>query len=505
MICAICGQKSGKLTRHIKQHNITPIEYYNKYLKLDSEGACAVCGNPTKFINISRGYNKYCCPACSNRDPKLKEQRFSKARKTCLEKYGVDTPAKSSIVREKMKQTCLEKYGVEYATQADVMKKHSQETFLEKYGVTSPQQVKEIREKTEKTTKERYGGLGLGSKEIKNKAQQTCLERYGAANPFSAEEIKKNIEQTNLERYGVPYFCMTDTCRNLAVFSDSSCNKAFTRILEENDIDYSREFPIDRKSFDFKVGNNLIEINPTATHNSTWGWRGNKEYGLDKYYHRDKNILAKNNGYRCICIWDWDDIDKIVSLLKRRESIYARKCIIKLTDVKEEKEFLNKYHLQGYIKSSIGIGLYYNNELVSIMTFGKPRYNKKYEWELLRYCSSLNVIGGAEKLWAHFIRTYSPASIISYCDNSKFNGDTYIKLGFILSNDGDEPSKHWVHYYTKKHITDNLLRQRGFDQLLGKEYGYYGKGSSNEQLMLDHGFVEIYDCGQSVYVWKTSD
>ena len=110
MICAICGQKSGKLTRHIKQHNITPIEYYNKYLKLDSEGVCAVCGNPTKFINISRGYNKYCCSACSNRDPKLKEQRFSKARKTCLEKYGGPAPICSVEVKEKIKQTCLKKY-----------------------------------------------------------------------------------------------------------------------------------------------------------------------------------------------------------------------------------------------------------------------------------------------------------------------------------------------------------------------------------------------------------
>ena len=48
------------------------------------------------------------------------------------------------------------------------------------------------------------------------------------------------------------------------------------------------------------------------------------------------------------------------------------------------------------------------------------------------------------------------------------------------------------------HITDNLLRQRGFDQLFGTSYG---KGTSNRELMLEHGFVEIYDAGQSVYEW----
>ena len=56
--------------------------------------------------------------------------------------------------------------------------------------------------------------------------------------------------------------------------------------------------------------------------------------------------------------------------------------------------------------------------------------------------------------------------------------------------------KHWYNMSTKMHITDNLLRQRGFDQLFNTSYG---KGTSNEQLMLDNGFVEIYDAGQAVY------
>lgn len=45
-------------------------------------------------------------------------------------------------------------------------------------------------------------------------------------------------------------------------------------------------------------------------------------------------------------------------------------------------------------------------------------------------------------------------------------------------------------------ITDNLLRQRGYDQLFKTTYG---KGTNNEQLMLNNGWLPIYDCGQSVY------
>ena len=165
----------------------------------------------------------------------------------------------------------------------------------------------------------------------------------------------------------------------------------------------------------------------------------------------------------------------------------------------EAKEFINRYHLQNYAKDSIRLGLYYKNILVSIMTFGKPRYNKNYAYELVRYCSALNIVGGSEKLFTHFIRMYQPASVISYCDEAKFSGNTYTKLGFEPVRTG-RPAKHWYNPKTKQHITDNLLRQRGFDQLFKTNYG---KGASNEVLMLEAGFVEIYDCGQATYAWKT--
>ena len=68
-------------------------------------------------------------------------------------------------------------------------------------------------------------------------------------------------------------------------------------------------------------------------------------------------------------------------------------------------------------------------------------------------------------------------------------------LGFELKEQ-TVPAKHWYNPKTKRHISDNLLRQRGFDQL---HKANFGKGTSNEQLMLEHGYVEIYDCGQLVF------
>ena len=134
------------------------------------------------------------------------------------------------------------------------------------------------------------------------------------------------------------------------------------------------------------------------------------------------------------------------------------------------------------------------------MSFGEPRYNKKYDYELLRLCSSQQVIGGSEKIFKYFLDNYDVHSVISYCDLSKFSGAVYNKLGFTLLRTAI--SKHWYSPKLKKHITDNLLRTQGFDRLLGNVFGKFGKGSDNDTLMKEHGFVEIYDAGQATYVYN---
>ena len=258
-----------------------------------------------------------------------------------------------------------------------------------------------------------------------------------------------------------------------------------TNLLDSAGINYIINCSLETFQYDFKIDNILIEINPYSTHSSKQ---------IEKDYHLRKSNVAKENGYHCIHIWDWDNIDAIINLLKRREeSIGARKCIVKEVSVEEAKLFLNKYHIQGYAKDDIRLGLYHNGELVSIMTFGKPRYNKNFEYELVRYCSSINITGGSSKLFKHFLNKYNPKSICSYCDLSKFKGETYSLLGFKLRSVSC-PAVHW--YDGHRHITDNLLRQRGFDNLFNTSYG---KGTSNKDLMLSHGFVEVYDCGQATY------
>lgn len=354
---------------------------------------------------------------------------------------------------------------------------------------------KQEREEIAKRIVARGGGWN------KDTIKATIKRKYGCDNISQVscikERAKQSIVSTNMTKYGFKWNCQLPQCIK-AIGSKSSNtlpNKMFANLLDLNNLKYEKEFPILNRIYDFKVNNYLIEINPFATHNSTWGLF-NKD-GLRRDYHYTKTLLAKTNGYRCINVFDWDDTDKIINLLKPRDTLYARKCSIKEVSLEKTRDYLNKYHLQNYTKDTIRLGLYYNDELVSIMTFSKPRYNKKFDYELVRFCSHKNIIGGPEKLFKYFIKKYNPNSIISYCDYSKFSGDTYLKLNFKFKR--VVISKHWYNPKTKQHILDSSLNKLGYDRLFNTSFG---KGFSNKDLMIQSGFVEIYDAGQATYVWE---
>jgi len=475
----------------------------------------------------------------------LKQKRSAKAKETFLKKYGVDNPSKtievkakiqktnleryghecsaqSEVVKEKIKATNLKKYGVEYSFQAEVVKEKIKATSLERYGVDNPSksdiikgrivksnrrnlgvdypmQSKDVLDKSRVTSLQKYGTEYPNQSEIvKSKIDASTLEHYGVNRACKLDEFKQKIVDTNRERYGVDYTCLLYSGKLKG--NDSSYNRDFAELLDSNNIKYEREFLLQKYSYDFKVGNILVEINPTATHNTHFNPYGKNR--IDTNYHKNKSNLAKDSGYSVIHVFDWDDIDKVVQLLRDRETVYARKCEVIFVNEVDANKYLDTYHLQGTCRGQkFRLGLYYDNKLVSLMTFGKSRFNKNCEYELLRYCSHYNVVGGAEKLFKHFVDNYKPNSIVSYCDTSKFSGKVYDMLGFkyVKTN---SPRKHWYSWKEKRHITDGLLLSQGYDRLFKENHG---KGTSNEELILARGYLPVYDCGQSTYIWRSDN
>lgn len=471
---------------------------YRYFYNITEIPKCPICGNKNKFINYAKGYSKHCSYKCTQQDKCVRD----KYKDTCKDKYGENF---YNTFYKKGAKTKLELYGDENYNNIEKTKA----TLLEKYGVDNIMKTEHAKQKSRNTCLERYNSeCYFSSNEyIKNKeshlqkTKNTCLERYGVESVMQNEVIKDRASKTCQEKYGVKWNCMREEAHN-SRNSDSTPNLYFKSLLDTKNINYEREFVLNNFTYDFKIGKYLIEINPSATHNVIFNPFSSINK-IEKDYHKYKSENAYFDGYKCIHVWDWDDCNKIVDFFKEKTRIYARNCKIQVVSKKDTNQFLNRYHLQNTCKGqTVCLGLYYNNEIVQIMTFGKPRYNKKYEYELLRLCtkSEYIIIGGSERLFNYFIKEYNPKSIISYCDNSKFSGDVYKKLGFSQKCDKkNQPSCHWYNIKTKKHITNNMLLQLGYDKIFNTNYG---KGTDNEWLMLENGFIKIYDCGQAVYTYE---
>lgn len=222
----------------------------------------------------------------------------------------------------------------------------------------------------------------------------------------------------------------------------------------------------------------------------------------DRKYHLTKTEESSKLGIDLFHVWedDWiyrSDIVKSMILNKMGKTpkrIGARLCNIKeINDNKLVREFLNKNHIQGFVGSSVKIGLFYKDELVSIMTFGNLRkplggFSKEGSYEMLRFCSKINtnVMGASSKLFNFFVKNYNPSDIISYSDSSRGSGSMYEKLGFNLFHQ-TEPNYYWVVDGVRKNrfnFRKDILIKQGFDS-----------DKTEIEIMKSRGYYRIWDCG----------
>lgn len=185
MVCCICNiecKNVRSLTNHLRTHKITNEEYYNTYIKqqTDNFGIC-YCGKRTKFYGLSIGFAKYCSNSCS-RNSKETQQKVEqtnlknhgtktynnrdKSKKTCLKKYNCDHPCKSDKIKNKIKQTCKQNNGCEYPSQLKKFIKKREITNIRKYGSISPMNNETIFNKWKKSLFEHFGYTSVHPKHL---------------------------------------------------------------------------------------------------------------------------------------------------------------------------------------------------------------------------------------------------------------------------------------------------------------------------------------------------
>lgn len=446
--------------------------------------------------------------ALSNSDVK------EKAKATMVERYGAETTLESEELSAKVAQTNLERYGVENVMQCDEIREKAEQTTLDKYGVENVMKNPEIAAKSsasrslkiesiiEKSKATWMSNLGVDnpskSQEVIDKITATFISRYGVKHAVNVPEFRDKMIASMTAKFGVPYYWQSEEHKSSNYFRISKINLKFSELLKSQSIEFEMEHHLQGKSYDFYIPScdTFIEIDPSYTHNIIGNHCGP---GLTTDYHLTKTKLANENGYRCIHVFDWDDWDSIISLIQPKKTIYARKTQVLKLYRNVADEFLRANHIQGTCRGQLlCLGLVMDGELYQVMTFGKSRYDKSHSIELLRLCTrkGFTVVGGASKLFQTAIKTFEVSNVISYCDVAKFSGDVYEKLGMSLIRT-TSPQEVWSRGDRK--ITATLLRQRGYDQLFGTSFG---KGTSNEELMLNDGWLPIYDCGQKVFEYK---
>jgi hypothetical protein len=511
----------------------------------------------------SRKRKETCLEKYGVDNPKKSEEIIKKTNNRIIEKWEGLHYMKNEKVRDKFNKTMLNKYGVKWPQQSSEISEKSKDTFnknpnknliIEKRKLSlitkSIEEKSEINLKKIKSIEEKWGNYKNFISYRLEKIKESSLSKYDTDHHFKNSDILEKRSQSYFDTITkkiiikLPYHI---------VYLNREKNKNETdNVIKLHCLNCLDDFEINRQYLKIRCDLNkeiCLNCNPILSGKSNMeielynfirlyyigdiisnskniisseldiylpdlqigfefnGLYWHSEVYKDKNYHLNKTKECQSKGIQLIHIWedDWvykQDIVKsmILNKLEKSEKIYARKCqIIEITDNNIIRNFLDKNHIQGFVGSKIKIGLYYNHELVSLMTFGNLRKSlgqasKDGSFELLRFCNKLGitVVGGSSKLFNYFLHNYNVKEIISYSDNSRSNGNMYKKIGFDKLHES-KPNYYYIINGIKKHrfnFRKDKLTQNGED-----------KNKTEIQIMSDKGHPRIFDCGMSKWVY----
>lgn len=547
MKCLICGQEFKSLPDHLKKHNFSQKDYFDKFiLKSEDEKICPYyqknpkCKKYKKFLNLREGYSKYCGRSCASLASN------EKRKNTLLKKYGVTNGSQIPEAQEKRKQTYLSKHGVENISQLDEIKRKKRQTSRLHYGTDHPQQNPDIIKKTQETNLEKYNHVcSLHNEKVREKVIQTNLKKSGFEHQMKSIKSKQKLQETItskrapiikrilLEKLDLELITPFKNNSSDIKVKCNKCNKVYETTYfnlyqcphpckdcyprESGTSKQEKEiFSFIKKIYEGNVYQNyrlyytntkFIELdvfipdkNLAIEYNGLY-WHSEKFKPKD--YHLHKLEVCNENNINLIQIFEDEWLIKyniVKSRLKHMlgvgdiTKVHARKCVIEEIDAKTKNDFLNKYHIQGVDKSVVKLGAFYGGTLVSVITFSKGSISKGSRakngvWELSRFCSDhkYHIPGIASKLLEYFKRNYNWINIFSYADRRWSNGNVYEKLGFKLDS-VTKPNYWYIKNFQRVHRFN--LRKKSSEPKDIPEY----------ILRLAEGYERVWDCGNLKYV-----
>lgn len=250
-----------------------------------------------------------------------------------------------------------------------------------------------------------------------------------------------------------------------------------------------------------------FEINGALTHNSEFN--PFKKQPKSRTFHRDKTICAKQNGVTLYHIWEHWGEDQIIDLVKSKLGIYDHKIYARNTEFRklswaEFAPFVKENHIHNPLPSSLLFGLFYNNELVTAISFKVAAEVA----ELSRLCSKRGYIvyAGLSKLLKHsisYLKDLGVKQIISYAyrDLTPFpENSAYIKAGFIFEKYTD-PGLQFYKYHTKKMPSGVVLNEGVYPRHMFQKHKLMNSFGITIDQLKDFNIFKVYDSGNLKFVY----
>ena len=427
------------------------------------------CNNFVSFKNSVAGYRKYCSRTCSGSDKSLQ----LKIEETNLKKYGVKRPLQNSTIKAKVKLI------------------NSNKSYEEKTSEIEKYRVSRLKISNEKYT------------ETLLKNNLLLLDTFsGIGHSYNFKCLKCNTVFTHVLQPSHLPICRACNPINSIYYSkyeDEIYNwlgslNIKNIIKNDRNLLYPKE--IDIYLPEYSLG---IEFDGLWSHSEFAG-------GKTRSYHLNKTEACKKLGVQLIHIFEdeWlnkQEIVKSIILSKLgliKNKVYARDCSVKeINDDTIIHEFYTKNHLQGYSSGKYAFGLYdKGGTLVYMVSLKSPRFNKHFQYEVLRSCSKINtvVIGGFSKILSYAEKTLGISSLISYVDQRYFSGSSYSNWKFLYASD---PSYYYINKKDPSFRENRLTYQKHkLKELFPSEFN--GDLSESEN-MRNFGYDRIYDCGTLVF------
>jgi hypothetical protein len=472
-----------------------------------------------------------------SQNPVVKEKKIE----TTLKNYGCKHINYNEEIVKNRQLKYFDKTGYLHPFANPEIKQKIKDTYLQKTGYENPSFNPDVIQKRANTYRIRTGfDCSLQNPKIQEIIRQKHIERFGVDNPAKSIEIQQKMSRTQfihffeklisnerLKNLYLPIFSIDEYSGvkgKRYLWKCLKCNTEFdddidngnlprcptcypvagTSLIEKEIINFCQQYyEIKTNSRDlippYEIDIYIPEIKLGIEFNGLY-WHGELTGRKAKEYHQNKLLLALQNQINLVQIFEDEWIEKqdiVKSILlnkfnKSQNKVFARKCQIYSVPVETAKKFYDNNHIQGFI-NGYHLGLYYNDEFVSMMTVGKPRFDNLHELEIYRFCNKIdtNVPGGLSRLLKAII---IDKSIITYADARYGLGLGYYKCGFKFSGT-TEPGYSYVKIGKRKRISRLQFQKH----LLIDKLEMFDPNLTEWENMQLNGYDRVWDCGNFVY------